>query len=115
MVVVGDISPQYSAVEMGGMDDLAVMRHRADKNAQYQFIRTMLAKLTKSKTTTVTVALRAPYVLDRFLANTKVAIATLGYNVEVENGEAQGAVYQGLAEVLLGRQKAQGQLPVSIQ
>ena len=113
-LIVADITPQYSMAEMGGMDDLASL-DRADKPAQYRWMRQTMQAAKESGVPVVMIALRAPYVLTEFSELTDIALTTYGYNVTVYNdGRAEGAVFDAIYQALSGRLKPSGTLPVTL-
>lgn len=115
-LVVADITPQYSVAEMGGMDDLASLRDRADKPAQYLWMRKTMQAARDAGVPVVMVALRAPYVLAEFSDETDIALTTYGYNVTVyDDGRAEGAVFDAIYQALSGRFKPSGTLPVTVR
>ncbi|WP_414829601.1 glycoside hydrolase family 3 N-terminal domain-containing protein [Alteromonas sp. H39] len=115
-LVVADITPQYSVAEMGGMDDLASWRDRADKPAQYRWMRKTMQAAKDAGVPVVMVALRAPYVLAEFSDETDIALTTYGYNVTVfDDGRAEGAVFDAIYQALSGRFKPSGTLPVTVR
>ena len=120
-VIVGDITPQHSLAEMGGMADLAVWRNRPDKATQSAWIRRLLVSAGEQSVGAVFIALRAPYSISDYRHLAGAAVATFGYNVTVTKAgdnhaaEAQGAVFDALAEGLLGRSPMPGKSPVTIE
>ena len=114
-VIAMDITPQHSLAEMGGMDDIHRLSGRADKPAQIAWLKTALAYARNNNMPTVFVALRAPYNISEFAGLADAALTTYGYNVTVAPGKpASGAVFNALAAVLAGKQRANGVLPVTV-
>jgi beta-N-acetylhexosaminidase len=116
-VILGDISPQHSLAEMGGMDDLSNLKPRANKEDEYAFFHRLLQQAKDAQVPRVFVALRAPYVVSDFVSESEVAIATFGYNVtttEDQQATATGATFDALAQVLVGNEFPQGSLPVTV-
>lgn len=114
-LIVGDITPQYSLAEMGGMDDLASWQDRADKPQQYTRIITMLETVKASNKRSIFVALRAPYVIEKFKNLIDTAVVTYDYRVSIdENNQMQGVMFDVLAEWLAGKFEAKGRLPVTV-
>ena len=120
-VIVGDITPQHSLAEMGGMADLSAWRNRPDKNTQEAWVRRLLVGAGEQSVNAVFVALRAPYLISDYRHLAGAAVATFGYNVTVTGAEedgiarAHGAVFTALAEGLLGRSPMPGKSPVTIE
>ena len=119
-VIVGDITPQHSLAEMGGMADLSTWRNRPDKNTQEAWVRRLLVSAGEQSVNAVFIALRAPYIISDYRHLAGAAVATFGYNVTVTGAEekgtvrAHGAVFTALAEGLLGRSPMPGKSPVTI-
>ncbi|MDC8832193.1 glycoside hydrolase family 3 N-terminal domain-containing protein [Alteromonas gilva] len=121
-LIVGDITPQHSLVEMGGMADLSTWRNRPDKTTQSQWLRRLFSQARVEGVKSVFVALRAPYIISDYRESADAAVATFGYNVTVSsasqnggNPEVNGAVFEALADGLLGLAPMPGQSPVTIQ
>lgn len=120
-LIVGDITPQHSLAEMGGMADLAVWRNRPDKDTQHDWVRKLFVNAQAESVPTVFIALRAPYIISEYRQLADAAVATFGYNVTVtDNAEgepvsAHGAVFDALAEGLLGQSPMPGKSPVTIE
>lgn len=113
-IIIGDISPLHSAVEMGGMDDLAGLR-RSNLKQQHHYFKQVLAHFSSNAVTKTMVALRTPYVLKDFESLVDLSLATYSYNVNNgQSGKIEGPSFHALARVLLGKMPAQGQLPVSL-
>ncbi|MBT0585966.1 glycoside hydrolase family 3 protein [Alteromonas oceanisediminis] len=113
-LIVGDISPQHSLAEMGGMDDLASWRDRMDKPTQYAAIHAALQHAKEASIPAIFIALRAPYVIDQFATQVDVALVTYDYRVEMQAAQPQGVIYYNIARWLAGDFRAHGVLPVSI-
>ncbi|QJR80480.1 glycoside hydrolase family 3 protein [Alteromonas pelagimontana] len=114
VVVIGDISPQHSVAEMGGMDDLPNLATRASKQQQYEWMLRAVAYAKQNGLPVIFVALRAPYVVEQFADLADAAVTTYGYNVTVRGASATGAVFDALADALLGIAPMHGQLPVTV-
>ena len=115
-VLIGDISPQHSMAEMGGMDDRIEWQNRMDKEQQYAIIYHLLDFASKQQKKRMFVALRAPYIIDRFAELIDVALVTYDYRVhETESGQATGFMFERIAAVMKGDAKPEGQLPVTIK
>lgn len=118
-LIIGDITPQHSMVEMGGMDDLASWKARPDKAAIDRWVRVLAEQAKARQVPTVMVALRTPYMLSNYRELVDAGVATFGYNVTVSStrkGEvAEGAVFSALAAGLLGHIAMPGQSPVTIE
>lgn len=115
-VLIGDISPQHSMAEMGGMDDLVEWQNRMDKDQQYSGIRQLLSFATERNKKRLFVALRAPYIIDQFASHIDVALVTYDYRVYQDaNGDAAGLMFERIAAVMSGKVSPNGQLPVSIE
>ncbi|NVK58029.1 MAG: glycoside hydrolase family 3 protein [Alteromonadaceae bacterium] len=120
-LIVGDITPQHSLVEMGGMADLATWRNRPDKATQSQWLGRLFKQAKAENVKSVFVALRAPYIISDYRDLADAAVATFGYNVTVTSAPdsadvvVDGAVFDALADGLLGLAPMPGQSPVTIE
>lgn len=120
-LIIGDITPQHSLAEMGGMADLASWRNRPDKATQQAWIRKLLVASHEQSIPSVFVALRAPYSIADYRHLAGAAVATFGYNVTVSDQadasspRVDGAVFDALAAGLLGRTPMPGKSPVTIE
>ncbi|NMH60134.1 glycoside hydrolase family 3 protein [Alteromonas ponticola] len=113
--IVGDITPLHAVYEMGGMDPPSHLKRRASNQQQHQWVRSAMHAAKAAGTPVVLVALRTPYLISDFAQHVDVALATYGYNVDVADNMARGAVFEAVAEVLLGKHKARGKLPVTVK
>lgn len=117
VVISGFISPMQTLAEIGGMDDLSAVANlgKAYQEQRQQF-RQLLQFIEQQKAVHVFVSLRAPYEITDYAPFADIALATYAYNVDLDplTGKVSGPVYQALAEVLLGKKPAQGQLPVTL-
>lgn len=121
LVILGDISPQQSLAEMGGVDDIQTWRDRADPELQKNTLMALAQEYEQKNVPIVFVTLRTPYVQSEFSRLSQVQLASFSYNVKNKNvagnqqGEVAGPIFDALAQVLLGKQSAQGRMPVSLQ
>lgn len=115
ILIAGDITPQHATYEMGGMDAPAQLLNRASNTAQHTWLTSAMRQAKQSGATVVMIALRAPYILSDFAELADAALASYGYNVAVNGNQASGAVFDVIAEVLLGKSHAQGSLPVTVE
>ncbi|WP_100642785.1 glycoside hydrolase family 3 N-terminal domain-containing protein [Alteromonas facilis] len=114
-IIVGDISPQHSMAEMGGMDDLVEWQNRTNKAQQFAIIKHTLAQAKAQQKLTVFVALRAPYVISQFSDDVDIALVTYDYRIYQDpDGQARGVMFDALANVLSGKVTARGNLPVTV-
>lgn len=115
VVIIGDISPQHSVAEMGGLDSNEEVSGRLSVSESQAYARRLLQHARQQGATGVFVAMRAPYAAADFAPLSTLSLATFGYNVTVnERGQAGGAVYEALADALLGRRALTGAAPVSL-
>lgn len=115
-VIAAFISPMQSLVEMGGMDDLAGQTNMADAYAkQQQYFYQLLQYGAALKKDQTFISLRSPYEISLYAPLVQRSLATYAYhNWQQADGELVSPVYQALAEVLLGKRTATGQLPVTL-
>ncbi|MEW9797455.1 glycoside hydrolase family 3 N-terminal domain-containing protein [Alteromonas sp. CYL-A6] len=112
-VIIGDISPQHAFYEMGGLDPV---RPRASLSEQHQWLQQVAGRAAQTGQPVVFVAMRAPYSATMFMQEASDVLATYDYHVNPDNlsGETGNRVFRALAEVLTGKVKASGTLPVSV-
>jgi len=79
------------------------------------FCRSLLKQAKLAHKKTVFVSLRAPYDIAQFGKFGDAVLATYAYNIDVDTDEKiAGPAFTALANVLLGKAPAKGQLPVTI-
>ena len=119
-VLVGNITPKQSPVEMGGVEDWHKFRMLGRfKTRQDDELQALLQHAQSLQKQTLFVSLRAPYEIQRYKAYCSDMIATFAYNSHMEQGDdgkkrATGPTYVALAKLLTGGLVAEGTLPVSI-
>ena len=115
VVIAGDISPQVSLVEMGGMDDLSALqtlgKRRNSLAMQQQLLKDILGNV-QPDTHTVFVALRTPYIINEFTELSDAAYAIYDYRVDETNLHSDS--FNALALYLFNDLAAPGVLPVTI-
>lgn len=123
LLIVADISPQQSLAEMGGMDDITHWRQRPDKTEQLDYLLNAVKLQNAVAKPVIFVSLRTPYLAETFAPFSDAIYATYAYNtgkmeVSDKSGEKrstfQGVSFNALVDVLLGKESAEGQLPVSV-
>ncbi|NVK26156.1 MAG: glycosyl hydrolase family 3 [Gammaproteobacteria bacterium] len=118
--VAGSVTPNQSLAEMGGVEDWPrlkqLSRQSKLQSSQKKEKLNALLKFAKSNNKqTVFVSLRMPYEAPHYAEYSDHMLATFSYNQHRgEDGKLTGAVYQALAKVLSGKEKALGQSPVTI-
>ncbi|WP_409574585.1 glycoside hydrolase family 3 protein [Thalassotalea sp. PS06] len=123
VLIVANITPKQSAVEMGGMEDIELSKSsgkKLNKKEQDQSIESLLKIAKENNKTTIFVSLRAPYEMTRYDQFSDALIATFSYNVHSQKCEqpcvgATGPAYEALAKLLTGNISAVGQLPVTVE
>ncbi|KAF7781377.1 beta-N-acetylhexosaminidase [Pseudoalteromonas rubra] len=115
-VIAGHATPAQSAVEIGGMEDLATLsQFSLAIKAQPDALQDLLRFAQSQHKPSVFISLRAPYEITRFAPYSQAVLASYAYNVDVETAsEVSGPAYTALAKVILGHEKAKGTLPVTI-
>ena len=115
VVIAGDISPQVSLIEMGGMDDLSALqalgKRRNSLAMQQQLLKDILGNV-QPDTHTVFVALRTPYIINEFTELSDAAYAIYDYRVDETNLHSDS--FNALALYLFNDLVAPGVLPVTI-
>ncbi|ALU45996.1 glycoside hydrolase family 3 protein [Pseudoalteromonas rubra] len=115
-VIGGHATPAQSAVEIGGMEDLATLsQFSLATKAQPNALQDLLRFAQSQHKPTVFISLRAPYEITQFAPYSQAVLASYAYNVDIETAyEVSGPAYTALAKVILGHEKATGTLPVTI-
>lgn len=115
-VISAYASPEQSAAEIGGMDDLAELAsYEVSKQQQPKALFELMQFAHTHKKESLFVSLRAPYEIAKYAPYNQAVLASYAYNVDVviEN-DVRGPAYTALAKVITGNAKAHGTLPVSI-
>jgi beta-N-acetylhexosaminidase len=117
IVIAGNATPNQSAVEIGGMDDLKADPNFALNNAQQpKALESLLSFAKTHNKSTVFISLRAPYDIAQFGNYAQAILASYAYNIDVDKNEVvSGPAFSALAKVLLGQSPANGVLPVTIK
>ena len=114
-VILGELSPAISPVEMGGMDDVTALRQRAETRMSAHAIERYFRHVLNHPSLTpktILLGFRAPYVVQR-LANEFTPLATLvTYDYRVDDTTYQSAAFDALSQVLTQAIKPVGTLPV---
>ena len=116
VVISANSASTHSAVEVGGMDDLADGGTVKVSFKQRPAMLEQLMKLAQqSNKPQIFISLHTPYDSARFAPYADVALASYAYNIDQDDGEhLKGPAYTALAKVLTGKGKALGKSPVSI-
>jgi beta-N-acetylhexosaminidase len=117
VIIAGNATPNQSAVEIGGMDDLKDDPNFALNNAEQPKALKSLLNFAKTKhKNTVFISLRAPYDIAEFGDYANAVLASYAYNIDVDKDDmVAGPAFTALAKVLLGKSPANGVLPVTIK
>ncbi len=117
VVIAGNATPNQSAVEIGGMDDLKNDPQFALSNAQQpKALESLLKVAKKQNKNTVFISLRAPYDIAEFSDYAHAVLASYAYNIDHDKNDiVTGPAFTALAHVLLGKLPANGTLPVTIK
>ncbi|CAM2850233.1 hypothetical protein PSDI105340_07295 [Pseudoalteromonas distincta] len=117
VVIAGNATPNQSAVEIGGMDDLKDDPNFSLNNAeQPKALESLLNMAKQSNKNTVFISLRAPYDIAKFGDYANAVLASYAYNIDVDKNDiVSGPAFTALAKVLLGEAPANGVLPVTIK
>lgn len=115
-VIAAFISPMQSLAEMGGMDDLASISNLGEAyQKQQQYFYQLLQYGAALKKDQTFVSLRSPYEISLYAPLVQRSLATYAYHSwQQVDGTLESPVYLALAEVLLGKRKATGNLPVTL-
>ncbi|MFV8782058.1 glycoside hydrolase family 3 protein [Microbulbifer sp. SA54] len=117
LLIVASIVPAESAVELGGVEDLARLSsvQKLPLDTLYEIYRTGLQAAREQGLKTVFVSMRSPYESALFADVADVHLASFDYKAFINaNGELQGPIYRALAKTLVNKQLPKGQLPVTV-
>ncbi|WP_346993361.1 hypothetical protein [Alteromonas gracilis] len=130
VLVVGDITPRHATYELGGLDSVQNLKHRATQTQLHTFMKEVMGYAKARGKTVVFAPLRMPYVAMSMQPYADIAIATHSYVIEknstAENdvtlakGRAQALlvvtseVLNALAKVIVGEIQGQGRSPVTL-
>lgn len=112
------ISPAQSAAELGVLTDLqALPAMKLTVDEQKTLLMQLLQQAKASGKKTVMVSLRTPYELTDFANSADLRLATYSYNQKPQTAERpfSGPAYDAVIGFVLGKAKAQGQLPVVLK
>jgi beta-N-acetylhexosaminidase len=117
VVIAGNATPNQSAVEIGGMDDLKDDPHFALNTAEQPKALSSLLDIAASLDKKIIfISLRAPYDIAQFGNSANAVLASYAYNIDTDkNNVVAGPAFTALAKVLLGKAHALGTLPVTIK
>jgi len=116
VLVVASVVPAESAVELGGMEDLAILKHRVvDQKALYQIYRAALQRAKAQGSKTVFVSMRSPYEAAEFETLADVHLASFDYKAYIgPEQQLEGPIYHALAKALVSEKPMAGELPVTV-
>ncbi|WP_089349824.1 glycoside hydrolase family 3 protein [Pseudoalteromonas espejiana] len=117
VIIAGNATPNQSAVEIGGMDDLKDDPNFSLNSAQQpKALASLLSYAQSQNKKTVFISLRAPYDIAQFGNSADAVLASYAYNIDTDkNNIVAGPAFTALANVLLGSTSANGELPVTIK
>lgn len=117
VVIAGNATPNQSAVEIGGMDDLKDdPRFALNTAEQPKALSSLLDIAASVNKKTIFISLRAPYDIAQFGSRANAVLASYAYNIDTDkNNAVAGPAFTALAKVLLGSAHAHGVLPVTIK
>ncbi len=114
-IILGELSPAISAVEMGGMDDVVALRQRtAQRASATDVLQYMTSLLTNQELAnrTILVGLRAPYVVRQLTAQTQPLATFLLYDYRVDETTFTSPSLKSLSQILTQGLIPTGTLPV---
>lgn len=116
VLIVASIVPGESAVELGGMEDLAKLHsRRLDLDTLYQSYRQSLQTARAHGSKTVFVSMRSPYESAQFQQLADVHLASFDYKAFIgPDHRLEGPIYRAIAQALVSDVLPQGQLPVTV-
>jgi len=111
VIIVGDITPAHSLVELGGMDDIHAARRRASVAERHAWLQQAFTGRTQ---VVVYATLRSPYSATDFAGYAQVATASFDYSATKDHdADASSPALQALLQALLNNQWP-GRLPVTV-
>ncbi|MBN8432001.1 hypothetical protein JF535_14205 [Microbulbifer salipaludis] len=115
-LIVASIVPTESAVELGGIEDLRILRERiTDQDALYEIYRQSLSAANTRGAKTVFISMRSPYEAAQFESLADVHLASFDYKAYIGPGDTlEGPIYRAIANALVSREAVAGQLPVTV-
>jgi beta-N-acetylhexosaminidase len=116
IVIAAHASPQQSAVEIGGMDDLVkISAHSLSQHEQPKALRKLLIYANQMQKPVLFISLRAPYEITEYAQLSNAILASYAYNIDIDNKNmVAGPAFTALARVILGLDVALGELPVTV-
>ena len=117
VLITAMVTPMPSLAELGGLDDVAALGGLQQAYRQLeQRLQQLSAEAKVRKIPEVYLSLRSPYDLQQFGANAAAVLASYDYHTRVDpaTGTHSGPAFEALADVLLGRYPARGELPVQL-
>ena len=117
VLLVASIVPGESAVERGGMDDLAQLRRAPMSVAQLYGVYRQCLQLAQSRgQKTVFISMRSPYEAAYFNQQADLFLASFDYKAYIgRDAKLHGPIYRALADALQRKQVPPGTLPVTVQ
>ncbi|WMN61868.1 glycoside hydrolase family 3 protein (plasmid) [Pseudoalteromonas xiamenensis] len=117
ILIAAHASPQQSAVEIGGAEDVELLKsHRLQAAQQPKTLMKLMGYAQDMGKKTVFISLRAPYEIADFSKLSDAVLASYAYNIDVDSEfEVSGPAFTALSEVILGKHQASGVLPVTIK
>lgn len=117
LLLVASIVPVESAVERGGMDDMAALRQpRLNISQIHGIYRDSLRLARERGSKTVFISMRSPYEAAQFRGIADVQIASYDYKAYIgDGGSLHGPTYDALARALTSAEPPPGLLPVSVE
>lgn len=115
VVLLGELSPAISAVEMGGMDDVRALQSRASTRQAQADIQKMFTEILQSPDVaqkTIVVALRSPYFVNDLSKTIPAASYYALYDYRVDPITFESHSLTALINVLSGATTPIGSLPV---
>lgn len=116
VVIAAHASPQQSAVEIGGMDDITkISAHSLSRHDQPKALSAQLEYAKQLQKPVLFISLRAPYEITDYARLSDAILASYAYNIDIDNkNQVAGPAFTALARVILGLDVAHGKLPVTV-
>lgn len=115
-IILGELSPAVSLVEMGGMEDVNALRQRTALRATArdieQYIRQVLHQPHLAQKT-ILLGLRAPYLVQRLAAEFTPMATMVTYDYRVDDTSYESVVFETLSQFLTQDIKPTGTMPVN--
>jgi len=119
VIVVGDISPRHANYELGGIDNVEIVKQRTSLSHIHAFMKDTMHYAKGQGKTVVFLPLRMPFIAEQMKEVSDIALASFSYVTEVSAEQdtqvkATSDAMQALTDALLGVFEPDGRSPVKM-